>query len=343
MLRPVVARVLCAVLLVTTMAACRRGGDESLSAGATTTLRAPGDGRIAFLGLEGDDVDSSGLFVMDGDGTAVRRLTDANVAFFSPALSPDGRRILFEGICVGGARSFDPDMLDRLDICSIDADGTNLREVRTGAGAEDPAWAPDGERIAYSRSSWSGDADIWVAAADGTGARRVTGGPGKKRSPSWAPDGRSIAFESDEGGTRQIHVVSSDGGPSTRLAPGGSFSEGPSWSNDGRRIAFYSDRSDKPESAHTKELRRAPGGDLLPPSLPAPDIFVMDADGSDVVRVTSDAFDNLSPDWSPDDRSLVFVSDRDGRHQLYVMAVDGTGQRRLTTGFGSAEFPSWSR
>lgn len=331
---PVVSRLLVVLLASTFVAAC--GGIEeepSCPAPPPTPTRAPGlSGRIVFSGHVGGVESCLGLFVMNADGSGLRRLTEPHVAYFESKWSPDGRSVIFTGDCGDD---------DGLHICAINADGTGLRRMVSGPLAGEPAWAPDGTRIAFSRSGNDGQGgDIYVVGRHGTGERQVTNDPGDEGAPSWSPDGRSIAFDAKRGGTRQIYVVGAEGGDARLLAPGAGNSESPTWSHDGRRIAFHSDRSAKPESDYTTELRQQPGGELLPPSLPSPDIYVMDVDGQDVVRITDDASANYSPEWSPDDRHIAFVSDRDGKQQVYVMVADGTRQTRLTTGLG--ESPSWT-
>ncbi|MCY4473859.1 MAG: hypothetical protein OXC83_00275, partial [Chloroflexi bacterium] len=93
---------------------------------------------------------------------------------------------------------------------------------------------------------------------------------------------------------------------------------GPAWSPDGRRIAFVSDRD---------------GDD---------DIYVMNADGSGVVRLTDNDADDFSPAWSPDGGRIAFVSDRDGNEDIYVMNADGSGVVRLTDNDGWDFDPAWS-
>ncbi|HWC12133.1 MAG TPA: hypothetical protein VG455_13025 [Acidimicrobiales bacterium] len=171
----------------------------------------------------------------------------------------------------------------------------------------------------------------------------MTEGPGQKRSPARSPDGRTIAFEIDDGRTGQIYVVGAEGGTPRVLGPGGTRNETPSWSHDGGRIAFSSDRSGKAESEATKELRRNPGGELLPPNVAAQDLYVMNADGTGVVQVTSDPSSNYAPVWSPDNMHLAFVSDRDGQNHIYLTGLQGGRERRLTTGFRFTEAPSWTR
>ncbi len=86
-------------------------------------------------------------------------------------------------------------------------------------------------------------------------------------------------------------------------------------------------------------MAKLPGGDLAP-SHGAREIFVMDADGTNVVRLTDDPSGDFSPTWSPDERHIAFTTDRDGIQAVYVMNADGSGQIRLWYD-GDSSGPSW--
>jgi Tol biopolymer transport system component len=133
-------------------------------------------------------------------------------------------------------------------------------------------------------------------------------------SPTWSPDGSVIAYDSDFGihltneeGTigdvtddRSLFAISTDGRDIS-----------PVWSPDGTKIAFGFSQHDHRE------------------------IYVMDADGANRVRLTQeDPFakpppNNVSPAWSPDGRHIAFFTDRNGKWELYVMNADGSDQRPM--------------
>lgn len=108
-----------------------------------------------------------------------------------------------------------------------------------------PRFSPDGQRVAFS-SRRAGDVEeIWLAAADGSGARQLTRGPGRRQAlPSWSPDGRQIAFESTGANSRtDIWVVPVAGGAARRVTSDPGDERAPTWSRDGRWIYFLSDRA----------------------------------------------------------------------------------------------------
>lgn len=293
-------------------------------------------GRIAYSSLNGGGGHCSGIIVMNADGSGRHRITPPELHLFDPTWSPDGSHLAFTGACAEPLK---------LQLCVIAADGTGLRALTHHPGySAYPAWSPDGRRIAFSRTEESlGPHDLYIVDADGTAEVRLTSAPSDEREPSWSPDGKTLVYVASEG-TRQLRLLRLDAGTSTSLARGGTLNESPVFSHDGRRIAFHSNRTDKADSALGREMREAPGGRLLPPSNGAPDIYVVGVDGQGLTRLTHGDAANYSPQWSPDDRHIVFVSDRDGRQEVYVMAADGSDQRRLThhpeDGASSA---SWTR
>jgi TolB protein len=201
-----------------------------------------------------------------------------------------------------------------------------------------PAWSPDGSRIVFSRRHDSpGPGDLYITNRDGTGEVRLTSDPGDEREPVWSPDGQTIAYVSKDG-TEELRLISAAGGTPTVLAKDGAMNESPAFSHDGRKIAFSSDRGGKPESSYSADVRKIPGSEGLPVS-GAHDIYMIGVDGTGLTHLTSEPSANYEPVWSPDDRHIAFVSDRLGRHNLYVMAADGSNVVRLSP--LEAESPSW--
>ena len=102
------------------------------------------------------------------------------------------------------------------------------------------------------------------------------------------------------------------------LSPEDGANGSPSWSPDGERIAFYSDRDGSAE------------------------IYVMNADGSGVERLTHTEANEGAPAWSPDGKLIAFDSKRDGNYEIYVMNADGSEQRRITDYPERDLAPAWS-
>jgi TolB protein len=246
---------------------------------------------------------NSEIYVMNPDGTGPQRLTDDPAYDAWPTWSPDGSQIAFMS-----ERSGNP------DIYVMDADGSNVRQL-TQHPANDiwPEWSPDGTRIAFP-SRRDGNFEIYVIDADGSNLQRLTNTPGHEDFPAWSPDGTQIVFSRIEGddGT---YVMNADGSGERQLLQFHVLE--PAWSPDGTRIVFASDH----------EGFRA--------------IYVMDADGSNLQRLSQTRAGENCPDWSPDGMQITFASWRDGDGEIYVMDADGSNLQKLTDNRFEEEFPTW--
>jgi len=256
------------------------------------------------------------LFVIRPDGSSERRIAmGANEAFTDPAWSPDGRRLAFVW--------FDADKFPtRLAVS--DRDGRHRRVVTTAKGTPssielaDPAWAPDGRRLAFSLTV-RGTFEIFAVNADGTGLKRLTRNDVNDLDPAWSPDGRTILFGRSVSefvdGAYFLYSMNANGAQQRRLLR---FRSGePAWSPDGSKIAFASAISGNPA------------------------VYVANADGSGARRLTLGSSQDYGPTWSPDGRRLAFQGDRDGNFDLYTMNADGSDQRRLTRSPRWEFDPSW--
>jgi TolB protein len=154
------------------------------------------------------------VYTVRADGSELRKLTDGTGRKFDPALSPDGRRIVFR---------FQRDDDRTAEIYSMNVDGSRLRNLtRNRAMDYAPSWSPDGKRIVFASDRRGSFPHIYVMNADGSNPRRVGRPTGEY--PSWSPDGRRIAFG----------VLTGASSSSFPSAPG----EVPDWSPDGRFIVY---------------------------------------------------------------------------------------------------------
>jgi Tol biopolymer transport system component len=327
----------------------------------------PDGNQIAFR----SDRDGGGIFLMDTSGESVRRLSDYG---FYPSWSPDGKEIAVSS----GDALWPTDRAGTLrGLWAIDVASGKKRVISADGDVTQPQWSPHGQRIAFwSLRGTSGQRDIFTVAADGSEVkspiREVTRDAALDWSPTWSPDGRSLYFASNRGGTMNLWRVGVDeatgathGKPEPVTLPA-LWVGGLSFSRDGKRLAFGA--LDWRSTLYRAELDVARGSVGTPVALlkgtqpfrdhslspdgqwiafnrtvPQEDLFVARSDGSELRRLTDDAFRDRGPTWAPDGKSLVFYSDRAGGYDMWAIQSDGSGLRQLTTRANArVNFPSWS-
>jgi len=335
-------------LIALTLGACRsypQSHDQlqaSIPASASVPEEASQFALVPAIVFTSTRDDSTGeIYLMSSDGTNRRRLTTNTAGDAFAALSPDGKKIVFDS----NRRRTTSEPANTSDLFLMNTDGTEQTFLIRGSSA---TWAPDSRRIAFHASA-SGmgkpikpdpgaatlDNDIFVADVDELRAHRqaprnITKSPDWiDDDPDWSPDGRKIVFtrhsvtdDQINSVTAEIFVVNVDGTGLTRLTDNKEEERGPSWSPDGARIV-YSCR--KGTGAHPFE------------------ICVMNADGSQQTRLTDNDVGDLTPTFSPDGKKILF--NRGGvvprTQQLWTMNADGSAQAQLTFAAGMSLLANW--
>lgn len=253
----------------------------------------PDGTRIAFASDRDGNYE---IYVMNADGSGQTRLTDNGASDSLPSWSPDGTRLAFNTNRDG-----------RQQVYVMDADGSGQADVSNSLVTDiQPAWSPDGASIAFTRAD-----DVWTMDADGGNQTRLTIDLALDGLSGWSPDSGTIAFANNSNGGGAAHfdvyLMTRGGSPLGNLTDTWDYTETrPSFSPDGTRIA--SAGSTTPTGPY--------------------DIWVMDADGSDRVKVVESPGSDYWPDWqsSPTRGSITIVQDsRPDGAQDFHWAVTGPG------------------
>ena len=241
------------------------------------------------------------------------------------APSPDGQRLAFTlAWYPEGSTTLDG------DIYVVNLDGSGLTRLTSAEDMDDQAaWSPDGMRIAF-RSKRSGNWDIWVMAANGTGQVNLMTdllpATSSDHNPAWSPDGLRIVYSSDIDNFAypKLWTMRGDGTNKRRLLPVSGMTDidgTPSWSPDGTRIAF----------------RRISGMGL------DADIAIATIATGQVARITIEG-PQAFPSWSPDGSRIAFTSPHQGlMGHIFTMKPDGTEIVKHTSGTDENTYPRWLR
>ncbi|HJQ35391.1 MAG TPA: hypothetical protein VJ866_24780 [Pyrinomonadaceae bacterium] len=173
------------------------------------------------------------ISLMNVDGSGVEHLTPESVKAIHPNWSPDGSKLAY---CTDDDLA--PPRKNDADIVVITLATRRTQTLITGGVNTYPAWSPDGKRLAFRRMLGEMNSEVFVADADGSGARNLTNHPAFDGWPAWSPDGTQIAFASNRNSSYQIFIMNADGSGVRLLANTEGRATAPQWGRDGARIYF---------------------------------------------------------------------------------------------------------
>lgn len=280
----------------------------SMQAVPSSQLASPG-GKIAFTSLN----ENWDIYSMNAGGSSLTQLTTAPSNEIQPAFSPYGTQIAFVS-----------DKAGNNDIYIMNVDGTAIQQLTTDpASDERPAWSPDGTQLVFI-STRDGNDELYLTDTSGITMKRLTSNQWVDGYPSWSPDGSHIVFARNVDDNTDIYVMDLSTGIEKNLTEDPARDSYPAMSPTGK-IAFLSNREN--------------------PEFPFYHLYVMEADGSNVVKISQDHVMWECPAWSPQGTMLAFVGstevDRKTTTDIYLMDVEGTQMINLTQSTTFADDPSW--
>ena len=317
------------------------------------------DGR--YIAVSRDAGKYSGIFLVSPTGGPERKLASANILgdYSYVSWSPDSRQLAFVNLVEGGPG----DVL--LQVFTISIDEPDPKPLQTDCPrAIAPAFSPGGEVLAFVCIDDFGRSSIRIVNRTDSKIKRVFDGPGDVPGLAWSIDGKSIVFSYSPSGApselRRINVSHPD---QVEKLPFGRSASNLVIGLAGDRLA-YSEASHNVNiwrvalnqgHTHAKPLIRSTREEFLPNISPdgrritftstrtgAPEIWVCDADGTNVIQLTSFGSNSGTPRWSPDGKQILFDSRFGGEANLYLVDANGRAPRKVETGTHSKSLGAWS-
>lgn len=254
----------------------------------------------------------------------------------SPTLNPNGDKI---AILTDRSGYYDIDLINATD-------GKLIKKLASGERTPSLeelhilspgfGWSPDGNKIVFSAKASDSDALLIIDVRTGQvethkwkDLEGVFGG-------SWSPDSKKIIFTGMVHGQSDVYELDLTTGQKRKLTDDIFSDTRPVYSRDGTKIAFVSDRRDQ---------LTAPGSDfkIIDFDYNQTDIYVMNADGSGMERITADEMDDAWPEWGSDNTKLLFTSDRNGVSNIFVADLTSKKNYAITNNLSGIFQPSVSR
>ena len=328
---------LAGALLVPLLVGCLHASDEKQqeSTKPAATPNQLQEEKIAFVDRPSIDGE---VLVIDPDGTGLRQLTrvspqrtcspDSPCGAESPVFSPDGRLIAFTRQLQQQENRYQTTR----EVYVVSVEGNGEHRLTTNTTDElGIDWLPDG-RIVFASCPQSQpgtderpDCSLVAMRADGTGREELARLGSAAGLGGVSPDGRRVVYVEVEGQSHyqelELVVTDLDGSGRRELTDDDTGDSAPAWSPDGERIVFMSNRAESaPCDTHDCVGFKN-------------ELYVMDADGSDVTRLTDTPQEEFTPKWSPHGEKIVYSRERsDGPPDLYVMNADGSCPTRVVQG-----------
>jgi len=205
------------------------------------------------------------------------------------------------------------------EIYAITADDPSAKLIQP-ENSLNPAWSPDGSKLAFTSFKPGKPSELYVANADGSNRIQLTTSKYGSRVEcvSWSPDGERLAFSNWADKIAKIFLIKADGSDMRVVTEGGC----PKWSPDGKQLAFTRlNFGAKPRRSN---------------------VWIINVDGSEARALTDDKSASELPEWLPDGRGVIFASNRDGNFAIYSSDLAGTVRLVLRSDKYSLSYPNLS-
>lgn len=268
----------------------------------TNLTHSSGDDRYATYSPDGNKVlfESNrdgvwGIYVMDSNGSNVKKLSKGRSNDRRACWHPKGKMILFESDRSGKIELFLLDM-ERMEVSQI-----------TSFPNKEPHFAnfsPSGQTIAISLKESDDESNIVLINMEGEIIKRLTNEPSRSYFPRWSSDGKEIVYFSrkdTENQDDEIYSIDIETGKEKRLTYWPKHNFCPSWSTDNKHIAYVTSMGNA-----------------------RPEIYIMNADGSNPTRITNNKDGDTLPDWSPTTNKILITGYRDGNFEICELQLDMT-------------------
>lgn len=321
----------------------------------------PNGSKIVFI------TDKQELYTVNTDGSNPEKLSEKFTPknnftsysdFVNPVWSHDSKKIAFISHLEG-----------KSSIYTVNADGTDLKQLVENTNYSSKlSWSPDGEKIAFVTGDYD-NGEINVINIDGTNRKQLTNNSTNDEYPLFSPDGKKIAFLSSKNKNffkNNIYLMDTDGSNQKKLTNSSGYKFNFSWSKNSEKILFTSNRNNRTNyinevfeiSVSNSEVKRisdiyvynespvwAPDGNnivFISGRDGNDEIYSMDKNGSNQVRLTKNSSSEQNPVWSPDGNKIAFISDKEDADNIYIMNKNGDSEILVSDNIHNYSSPSWS-